>query len=215
MGRWSSMLGSGGYSAPATGCMPASPSSSTFTAVRRLEPGQGRARAHVGTRPEPEVVAGIGAVEPELVGIRVDVVVVVGRHHPDLDPLARVHRAPADLGVGREAARRRGYRRVVTQRLLDQRHHELAVLLHRREQLGVLEQAVDEVREQRASRVHPRHHHELELGGDLLVGERLAVDLGRQEEGRHVVRRVVHRAPRHERVGEVLLDGHAGFADAR
>ena len=44
IGRWSSMLGSGGYSAPTTGCMPASPSSSTFTAVRassraRVAPG--------------------------------------------------------------------------------------------------------------------------------------------------------------------------------
>ena len=41
-----------------------------------------------------------GAVEAEGVGVVVDMLIAVGRRHPEHDAVAAPHRAPPDLGVG-------------------------------------------------------------------------------------------------------------------
>jgi hypothetical protein len=144
------------------------------------------AEAHVGAEREREVLLGL-AVDVELLGAIPVLLVVVRRTHVhdhdrpfgDLDAV--------DDGVARRGAHDREQWRLPAQPLLDRLGHERAVGAQRLELVGVREQSEQEVARRAVRGLGAGREQQPQEGEDLLVGESLAVELGRGERAHEVV----------------------------
>ncbi|CAB4945139.1 unannotated protein [freshwater metagenome] len=133
----------------------------------------------------------------ELVGVLVALRVAVGRRVPQRDLVAGLDLRAVELQVLRRGAAEVRERREHPQRLLDRAGREGGVVDQHLQLVGVLHQGPHGRGVGRFGGVVAGRHHEDEPGEDLLVAQRVAVDVGEDQDARHVVGRVLPSG-RHE-----------------
>ncbi len=161
----------------------ASPGRRSSTRVQerpRLEPGEMHAQAHVRTVREGDV-GDRGPEDVERLGIVPAGLVVVGRADVRGDALSRADGDARQLHLAGGGAVDRQQRRLAPQPLLDRLGEQGAVGGHGGQLIGMGEQEIEQVARRTVGRLGPGREKESQEGVDRLVGQLLAVHLGRDE----------------------------------
>ncbi len=137
--------------------------------------------------PERQLLVEIFAVEAELVRVLEHPLVAVGGREPDDDALARVHRAPTNLGIAHAAAGREQYRRRDTQTFFDRGNQSRAIGADRVFESRHGEDLEQQVADQLTRRGEAAGDEVADQRAHLTVRQRLVIDREAQQSGEDVV----------------------------
>ena len=149
------------------------------------------AGAAMRSAPEGHVIADVRPVQDELITVREDILVAVGRRVGQRDRLILGHVATAELHVVTSGTGKAAVRGEQTEIFLDRSREQARVLAQLLLQLGMLAQMYDNASEEHDRRDHPDDDELAQRSEHQVLGERLAPFIGGREQGRGRI--VLHR----------------------